>query len=50
MMRALPAVPSNWKDLMNNRMVFELQRGSGGGEVEWLINGQSFDPAKWCAA
>ena len=30
---------------MNNRLVFELQRGSGGGEVEWLINGQAFDPA-----
>ena len=45
-MRALPAIPANWKDLMNNRMVFELQRGSGGGEVEWLINGQSFDPGQ----
>jgi FtsP/CotA-like multicopper oxidase with cupredoxin domain len=45
-MRALPAIPANWKDLMNNRMVFELQRGSGGGEVEWLINGQSFDPGE----
>ena len=44
-MRELPPVPSNWKDLMNNRLVFELQRGSGGGEVEWLINGQAFDPA-----
>ena len=30
---------------MANRMVFELQRGSGGGETEWLINGQDFDPA-----
>ena len=44
-MRELPPVPSNWKDMMNNRLVFELQRGSGGGEVEWLINGQAFDPA-----
>ncbi len=44
-MRELPAIPSNWKDLMANRMVFELQRGSGGGETEWLINDQSFDPA-----
>ena len=24
---------------------FELQRGSGDAETEWLINGQSFDPA-----
>ena len=44
-LRALPAVPANWKDLMANRMVFEVQRGSGGGETEWLINGQAFDPA-----
>ena len=44
-LRALPAVPSNWKDLMSNRMVFEVQRGSGGGEIEWLINGQAFDAA-----
>ncbi len=44
-MRELPPVPKNWKDMLNNRIVFELQRGSGGGEVEWLINGQAFDPA-----
>jgi FtsP/CotA-like multicopper oxidase with cupredoxin domain len=44
-MRELPSVPANWKTLMSNRLVFELQRGSGGGEVEWLINGQAFDPS-----
>ncbi len=44
-MRDVPPVPSNLKDMLNNRLVFELQRGSGGGEVEWLINGQAFDPA-----
>ena len=44
-MRDVPPVPSDLKDMLNNRLVFELQRGSGGGEVEWLINGQSFDPA-----
>ena len=44
-LRALPVVPANWKDLMANRMVFEVQRGSGGGEIEWLINGTAFDPA-----
>ena len=44
-MRELPPIPSNWKDLMANRMVFEVQRGSGGGETEWLVNGQGFDPA-----
>jgi FtsP/CotA-like multicopper oxidase with cupredoxin domain len=45
LMRALPDVPKDWKNMLDNRLVFELQRGSGGGEVEWLINGQSFDPA-----
>ena len=49
-MRDVPPVPSNLKDMLNNRMVFELQRGSGGGEVEWLINGQVFDPATVGAA
>jgi FtsP/CotA-like multicopper oxidase with cupredoxin domain len=43
-MRAIPEVPKNWKDLMDNRMIFELQRGSAGGEMEWLINGEAFDP------
>lgn len=43
-MRAIPEVPKNWKDLLGNRMVFELQRGSAGGEMEWLINGEAFDP------
>ena len=45
-LRELPPVPANWKDLMANRMVFELERGAGGGETEWLINGQSFDPGQ----
>ncbi len=25
---------------------FELQRGGFGGEIEWLINGQPFDPVR----
>ena len=50
LMRALPDVPKDWKNMLDNRLVFELQRGSGGGEVEWLINGQSFDPATQYAA
>ena len=25
-------------------MIFEVERGSGGGEVEWLINGEPFTP------
>ena len=43
-MRALPPLPSNWKDLLNNRLIFEVQRGGFGGEIEWLINGMPFDP------
>ncbi len=44
-MRPVPPLPSNWQTLMDNRLVFEVQRGSGAGEVEWLINGKSFEPA-----
>ena len=44
-LRALPPLPSNWKSMLNNRSVFEVKRGSAGGETEWLINGQPFDPA-----
>jgi FtsP/CotA-like multicopper oxidase with cupredoxin domain len=44
-MRALPPLPSNWKNLLDNRLIFEVQHGSGGGELEWLINGVPFDPA-----
>jgi FtsP/CotA-like multicopper oxidase with cupredoxin domain len=44
-MRPLPVLPTNWKDMMNNRLIFEVKRGSLGGETEWLINGEAFDPA-----
>jgi FtsP/CotA-like multicopper oxidase with cupredoxin domain len=44
LMRDVPPLPSNWKNLMDDRLVFEVERGSGGGEVEWLINGVPFDP------
>ncbi|WP_309648540.1 multicopper oxidase domain-containing protein [Nocardioides sp.] len=43
-MRALPPLPKNWKTLMSDRMVFEVKRGQAGGEIEWLINGEEFDP------
>ncbi len=43
-MRALPPLPKDWPSLMDNRMIFEVERGSGGGEVEWLINGEPFTP------
>ena len=45
LMRALPPLPSNWQSLLDNRMIFEVERGSAGGETEWLINGKPFDPA-----
>ena len=31
---------------MDERLIFEVQRGSAGGETEWLINGQPFDASK----
>src|SRR4029079_895943 len=33
------------QDMLDNRMVFEVERGSAGGEIEWLINGVPFDPS-----
>jgi FtsP/CotA-like multicopper oxidase with cupredoxin domain len=44
LMRALPPLPSNWRTLLDHRSIFELERGSAGGELEWLINGKVFDP------
>jgi FtsP/CotA-like multicopper oxidase with cupredoxin domain len=43
-MRDVPPLPGDWKSMMNNRLIFEVQRGSVGGEVEWLVNGVEFDP------
>ncbi len=45
LMRELPPLPSNWQNLMDNRLIFEVERGAGGGEIEWLINGVEFNPA-----
>jgi FtsP/CotA-like multicopper oxidase with cupredoxin domain len=44
LMRDIPPLPSNWASLMDNRSIFEVERGSAGGEIEWLINGKNFDP------
>ena len=44
LMRDIPPLPSNWQSLMDNRLIFEVERGSLGGEIEWLINGVQFDP------
>jgi len=43
-LRPLPPLPANWKSLLDNRLIFEVERGGGGGELEWLINGKPFDP------
>ncbi|MGN7251636.1 multicopper oxidase family protein [Arthrobacter sp. SAFR-014] len=49
-LRPLPPLPSNWQTMLDNRMVFEVKRGSLGGETEWLINGKPFDPAAVAAS
>ena len=43
-LRAMPPIPANWKSLLANRSIFEVQRGGAGGELEWTINGVAFDP------
>jgi FtsP/CotA-like multicopper oxidase with cupredoxin domain len=43
-LRPLPPLPNNWSSMLDNRLIFEVQRGSAGGETEWLINGKPFDP------
>src|SRR5689334_15505877 len=45
-LRPLPPLPTNWKTMLDNRLVFELTHGALGGETEWLINGQAFDPTQ----
>ncbi|MDT7580364.1 MAG: hypothetical protein QOK35_1628 [Pseudonocardiales bacterium] len=44
-MRPLPPLDPNWKNMLNERLIFEVKRGSAGGETEWLINGRPFDPS-----
>jgi FtsP/CotA-like multicopper oxidase with cupredoxin domain len=43
-MRPIPPLPNNWQSMLNDRLIFEVHRGSAGGETEWLINGKAFDP------
>jgi FtsP/CotA-like multicopper oxidase with cupredoxin domain len=43
-MRPLPDLPKDWAKGLDNRLVFEVKRGQLGGEIEWLINGEAFDP------
>lgn len=44
LLRSLPPLPGNWQSMLDNRLVFEVERGSSSADVEWLINGQPFDP------
>jgi FtsP/CotA-like multicopper oxidase with cupredoxin domain len=44
LLRELPPLPANWRSMLDNRSIFEVERGSAGGELEWLINGEPFDP------
>jgi FtsP/CotA-like multicopper oxidase with cupredoxin domain len=44
LLRALPNLPANWRSLLDNRLIFEVERGSAGGELEWLVNSKPFDP------
>ena len=46
MLRELPPLDPNWKNMLNERSIFEVKRGSAGGETEWLINGVEFEPGK----
>ncbi|NUR07073.1 MAG: multicopper oxidase domain-containing protein [Nocardioidaceae bacterium] len=43
-LRDLPPLPADWRTLAQDRKIFEVKRGSAGGEIEWLINGVQFDP------
>ena len=45
-LRDLPPLPSNWQSMLDNRLIFRVERGAVAGETEWLINGKPFDPAK----
>src|SRR4029079_6393436 len=45
LLREMPPIPTITQDMLDNRMVFEVERGSAGGEIEWLINGVPFDPS-----
>ncbi|WP_314194019.1 multicopper oxidase domain-containing protein [uncultured Arthrobacter sp.] len=49
-LRPLPPLPSNWQSMLENRMIFEVKRGTLGGETEWLINGKPFDPSAVAAS
>lgn len=43
-LRDLPPMPQITQAMLDNRMIFEVQRGSFSSDIEWLINGIPFDP------
>ena len=43
--RAAAAAVATGRTCSTTGSIFEVERGSAGGEIEWLINGQQFDPA-----
>jgi FtsP/CotA-like multicopper oxidase with cupredoxin domain len=45
-LRPLPPLPSNWRSMLEDRKVFKVERANNpNGELEWLVNGEVFDPA-----
>ena len=45
LLREMPPIPQITQDMIDNRMIFEVERGSAGGELEWTVNNQIFDPS-----
>ena len=45
-LRPLPPLPNNWQSMMDNRLIFRVERAPAHNpidEVEWQINGHDFD-------
>ena len=46
-LRPLPPLPNNWQSMMDNRLIFRVERAPAHNpidELEWQINGHDFDP------
>jgi FtsP/CotA-like multicopper oxidase with cupredoxin domain len=47
-LRPLPPLPANWQSMLDNRLIFRVERAPAHNpvdELEWQINGHVFDPA-----